>query len=340
MKAIYKKSLTHAVFFILFTFVITSCKKNDGFGKQDNDPTDTQILRFQSISEFLNIRAQINSIQYEEMPFLKSQAGFNSFSQKVDNFYHSIDFESFQSQEDLIAYARSHPQYLRIVYDENNEIIINPVLSENPYRIFVNDDLQFQIGDSVYKTFEKVTLGTKLLNQELLNSIKEENIEQALDDGNVFVFIKNEEYQLKDLGYNCGTWQEARATNGDERTYLRLGVITGQYSGATEQYIQYVIRPYKKTLGVWYWCTRTISCSIKVAAGYFVYNQSNTWVRLIGNYSNVGTSTSSLTGILCQQWVSIGENQPGNGHFDGYNSWADTPSTIPATLTCNEFLIP
>jgi hypothetical protein len=335
-----KRIVFTGILFIIFTFVITSCKKNDNPGKNDNNPIEKQMLKFENVSEFLKIRDQVSEIQCEEISFSKSQSGFSSFSQEVDEFYHSIDFESFQSQEELLNYVKNYPQYLRIDYDENTEIIINPVLSDNLYRIFVNEDLKFQIGDSVYKTYETVTLGTHLLNQDALNSIKEENIEQNLNDGSVFVFSKKEEIQLKDLNNNCGTWPEARATNGNDRTYLRLGVITGQYSYGTEQYVQYMVRPYKKTLGVWYWCTRTISCNIKVAAGYYIYNQSNSWVRLIGNYSNSGTSTSSLSGILCQQWVSIGENKDGNGHFDGYNAWADTPSTDPVLLQCNTYLVP
>lgn len=328
------------VFVILLTFVFTSCEKNDNSAKHDFDSTAKQMLKFQSISEFLSIRDQISGKPHEDLPFFKSQSGFYSFSQEVDEFYHSIDFEAFQTQEDLLAYVRSYPQYFRLDYDENNEMIINPVLSYNLYRIFINEDLKFQIGDSVYKTFENVTIGTHLINQDILNGLKEDNIEQNLNDGSIFIFTKNEEMNLKDNTYNCGTWQENRATNGNDRTYLRLGIITGQYSGSTEQYVQYMVRPYKKTLGVWYWCTRTISCNIKVAAGYYVYNNSNSWVRLIGNYSNSGTSTSSLEGILCQQWISIGVNKDGIGHFDGYNAWADTPSTNPAVLHCNTFLVP
>ncbi len=335
-----KRIIFAGIYIFIIAFTITSCNKNDSAGKIDINTTDKQMLKFESVSEFLSIRNKISEMTHEKISFLKSLSGFNSFSEEVDAFYHSIDFETFQSQENLLTFVRSYPQYLRIDYDENNEMIINPVLSNNLYKVFVNEDLKFQIGDSVYKTFENVTIGTHLLNQDVLNGLKEGDIEQNLKDGSVFIFTKNEEMKLKDNTYNCGTWQENRATNGNDRTYLRLGIITGQYTGGTEQYVEYMVRPYKKTLGVWYWCTRTISCNIKVAAGYFIYNQSNSWIRLIGNYSNSGTSTSSLSGILCQQWISIGANKDGIGHFDGYNAWADTPSTDPVVLQCNTFLVP
>lgn len=60
-------------------------------------------------------------------------------------------------------------------------------------------------------------------------------------------------------------------------------------------YSHYLVRPYYKTLGIWYWCTRTLYANVKVAEDYYI---SPNWYRIFDSYVNNGTLDSKLEGDI------------------------------------------
>ncbi|MDZ4205522.1 MAG: hypothetical protein U1C46_11985, partial [Bacteroidales bacterium] len=251
------------------------------------------------------------------------------------------NYDSLETIEDVHNFIAVNSKYLQMITDEFGDIYVEPVLFQNPYRYFANDDKLFQIGDTVYKVLETLTLGAHIDNMQVLMNVNETNYDAFLNDGFVFIFssvVVSD--QSEDLGNNCGTWKEARNTNGRDRTYLRIAVIDENYHGGTNQWTHFIVRPYYRPgLVVWYWCKRTISCDINIATGYYIYNQANTWERVIARYTNPGTLAWSLSGIVSSRWISLGYWATPIAHFDGYDCWGKTPSTGKAELTCNTHLV-
>jgi len=143
--------------------------------------------------------------------------------------------------------------------------------------------------------------------------------------------ISNRENRLKDVALNCGTHKDDHVDNGNQRTHYELDIYEMDQSG-TMIYAHYLVRPYNKVLGIWYWCQRTISANIKVANDYYI---SPVWDRITETYYNAGELAYSLSGDLGVRWISAPNSVPHIFHFGGYYVWADTPSTDQISGQCN-----
>ncbi len=118
--------------------------------------------------------------------------------------------------------------------------------------------------------------------------------------------IVNESSQRKDIFAKAHTARKD-SDNKKERIYLgieikwRVPVNAGNYS--SNYAIEYTLRPYTKKAGVWFWCQRNISGSIKARARY--YNEDDkaygyvSFNKSISEYSRVseGTAKVSVDGI-------------------------------------------
>lgn len=54
-----KRIIFAGIYIFIIAFTITSCNKNDSAGKIDINTTDKQMLKFESVSEFLSIRIKL-----------------------------------------------------------------------------------------------------------------------------------------------------------------------------------------------------------------------------------------------------------------------------------------
>lgn len=338
--------------FITFAFSISGCKKDHSELTHTipSSPTlktvaSSKMLRFEDAEDFLETYEQTVSFDNSERGSWEDAIDFVSFGRACDEFYLSLDETIFDNDETVEDFVISNSDKLQLIEDGSGEFYLETVLFKQDFRYFANKDKMFQIGDKVYLILEEGIVSADYSNIGKLKEINENNYFSYRGDNDIYFSpsLSNNASSLKDGAYNCGTWQEQRVTNNRERTYLRISIHTTDVGNGTNQYVNYMVRPYKKTLGIWYWCTRHISCNIKVAADYKVYTSSSswTWTRVNGSYSCTNKYASSVSGQLCSQWISIGFTSTPAGHFGGYNCWADTPSTNPnVILQANTFLCP
>ena len=130
-----------------------------------------------------------------------------------------------------------------------------------------------RIGESIYKVFDEGIIRTSVEDQT--NLLQVSSFYGSRHDG--FSYYENHitDSQLDfchEDGCNCNTIETiVRKTNGNNRTYTRFYIseetivfndpaLMDYYYQMGIRYIYYYmkIRPYKRTLGVWYWCRRTI----------------------------------------------------------------------------------
>ncbi len=282
---------------------------------------------------------------------LKELYNFNSRYDEIVIFYQSIDFESFNSVDEIIQYVNKNSQYLKLTLDDNGEYTVEPLLIDNPFKVFTNEDHLFLIGDSVYKVFENFTIGSNKANIVNVLSITEDNVdEKVINDTTVFLFSgSSEQMNYKDNTYNCGTYKVERNTIERNRIYMRFSVQYILYPGnntsntTLKQYTDVMIRPYHKVLGIWYWAARAMIYDLKIQSAFYHWNLNPIgWRRYYNSVSSSGyygySFEHSFAPILTYNQigatVTIGE------HFDGYICKAKTPQTDWATLICNPHLIP
>ena len=146
----------------------------------------------------------------------------------------------------------------------------------------------------------------------------------------------NQYVKASTSSFNCGTSVEASKTNDKNRTWMLLECIHNKYYSElgfekSEFAYRWTIRPYKKTAGIWFYCSRNVDYNIRVVLEYF---ENNWYLERVDRSGHFEGSFDQKV-----EWI---KTKPGwedsyQLHFAGYKAWADTPSTDPAYTTCNIF---
>lgn len=146
--------------------------------------------------------------------------GIKSFGKYCDELYLNSDFESFNSLGEIKAYIEKNKKYLQLIEDENGDLRVETILYNNPKRYLINHDMMYQVGDTIFKVFpqgiavessKNISKLKKLTNEAFLSSNyhKQKNLSKS-------EIISN----LKNTNSDCGTYNDGRSTNGNNRTYL------------------------------------------------------------------------------------------------------------------------
>lgn len=334
----------------LFTFIvafvtlfITSCSKEE-VNKISNSPESLNILSFKNVKEYSEAQKIVNSLNTKELKTYEESRGYKSFGRLCDEFYNNINPEEFKSIEEIKLFVAKNSEYLQLLEDENGEFTLETVLLNNSNRYFLNKDKMFKIDETVYKVFEKGVAMASITNIELLKNVNDPNIFLTQVDKSIHFMPANDKSNslavTKDAAYNCGTTASRSITNGRDRTHIDMSIDyldSYDINGLPQTVFQnrLLIRPYKKTLLVWYWCSRTISCDIKVAIDVLL--SSNVYERSYYYYDEPGISDSKIEKNIDGGIVSWGYwARYTDMHYAGYDAWGDTPSTDPpALIQCN-----
>ncbi len=278
----------------------------------------------------------------EELKKYEEARGYKSLSRASDEFYLSIDFEKFKSQKEILSLVQQNQEYFTLIEDENGEIEIESKLYDKPQRYFLNKDHIFGIGDSLIKVLDNDMVVSNISNLDLLNQINDDNIQGFKQYSEDLIFLSDYVDRDKKLkSGNCGKSHTARATRKRNRTKLKLELGTLDHDTGYPDYIPFtlanervLIRPYKKTFGVWYWCSRTLMCEIKYTLD--VKNQYGSWegfyLRETGKHTSV-IDISVRSGML-----SYGFHLDMPVNYRGIDAWAKSPSTGYARIQCNTHL--
>lgn len=327
-----------------------SCSKLDVENQmQENNLGNLQksnsMLNLNNYAEFIQIWDTITTLDETSIiNFLKQRYNFESFAEEADEFYDGIDWESFNTSEAVDSFIESHQMYFSITRDDEDETVIEPAVSNNIMRVFMNVDRLFRIGDSVFKVFENVTVGANFSDIQIFEELNESNIDKAIANGDVFIFSEQgNRMQLKDWAHNCGYQQTNDTINGagNERVKLTITVaylVVGGPVPSMNEWTHLSIKGYRKRLGIWFNVRRTITCDVKIATGYFFW-YNYTWVRKIGTHATNGTFTRHLSKKLTNEWTAHGGAFAPISHFDGFNCWGKIPATPNAELKCNIHLV-
>ncbi len=330
---------------VLFIFAI-SCEKQveneilDNKDKMKNQISEVSMLVIEDVGQLSEMREEMMSLNLSERKDWEQSQGFKSIGTLADEFYLSIDFSEFESQDELLKFINENDHYLELIEEPDGEKVLETILSDNWFRYFANEDGLFRVADHYYKVLQKSTVKAKIEYLEKLKKFTKQDLHSIDDLQEISLAHKtSESINLKDNQHVCGSDNsvDEPVTNGRNRTKIKIKI---EKDFSTPPFLKifttYLVRPYYKTLGIWYHCTRTISCDFKVATGWYdVYN--HVWEREIGEYSNSGELASSLSGDL-SSFVVTSTSTP--VHFDGYYCWGDTPSTDPpVVISCNPHLV-
>jgi hypothetical protein len=309
-----------------------SCSKSDITPKTNSEQA-LNVPTFKSGESFIELGKTIYSFTHEERKKYEDSHGYKSFGRICDELYFSILPSKFKSIEEAEKFVSEHSEYIQLIPNDDGSLTLETVDYNNPYRYFMDINKIFRVDNSLFKVFEESIATTDSENLDNLMSLTAVNL-SSLNDEKIKVVnykISGRENRLKDDALNCGSHKDNHVDNGDQRTHYELDIYEMDQMG-TQVYAHYLVRPYNKVLGIWYWCQRTISATIKVANDYYV---SPLWDRTKDTYYEGGELAYSLSGNIGEKWISAPNSVPHICHFGGYYIWADTPSTNAVTDQCH-----
>lgn len=271
-------SLVVAVFFAM---LLVGCKKE----QENNNTAETVtteknvskgMLRFSSAEEFAEVRQKVLAMGEDERREWERKQGFKSFATKCNELFEELEAKGITSDEDIYNFVKENPDYFYIYVDENGEEYLSSYLEDSYYFELANEDKMLQIGKETVKAFDEgIMIASKY---ESLLSVKEYDSSVVCEgirvcpiatQGSIKVFRDDDDDQNGIDGCNCGEMKKiiARKTNGRDRTYVRVSVKNSGEVVPGLCYMSYEmrVRPYYKTLGIWYWCKREISYNMDVS---------------------------------------------------------------------------
>ncbi|MDY0198850.1 MAG: hypothetical protein RBR68_13650 [Tenuifilaceae bacterium] len=332
------KSLNYLYITILLV-VFSSCTK-ERVETAIEVPANNEMLVFNSMEDYSTAVKKTISFNHEELKVWEEQQGLTSYGRKCEEIYFSINFDEFNSFDEIQLEISKYSEYLVLIKNETDEYELEHFLYNNPLRYIINCDRMFQAGDDVYKVFENCIAYTNLKYINQLKQLNEADITNEYENSEITILNNNPTIISKDDANNCGSGEFTdRVTDGRDRTKLTIGAHQASgtpYSSVARCY--YIVRPYKRTLGIWYWVSgRTMSASIKLALDYL---DLSGWQRLIytRDYQDVYASKLEGEGLAPVP-------QPNSNlfvHFGSYDCWATSKSTgdgNPAELQCGNIFV-
>ena len=274
-----------SIFFVCV--VLFSCQKEpDSNTINSENPTveDVGILKFATEEDYNSKSDEIFNISKEERFLWEEQNGFKSFGSISEELYSSIDFESLKDIDELNDIVSQHEEYLELFDDGEGEKYLETHLYNSKDKYFVNKDKIFQVGDKLYKVYDDIKLVTNSENIDALKAVKYEDIFTNDLGDNILVFedLAKSKIALK-ASDGCGTFVEIQKSSGAQRIKAEMTISVKETITYPNDRINWVkikinfwARPYKRTLGIWYWCSRTIDMS--VSSGILEYKDYyGTW---------------------------------------------------------------
>jgi hypothetical protein len=329
-----KKTTNTLLLLILLTVIISSCEEKETPAvkrviQQKLLPSDT-LLQFKDVSDFFTTLDYISMFNHTERKNWEDNKKFRSIGMASDEFYFSIDTSIFSKVQDVEEFANLNDEYLKLI-NVDGEYLLETVLSMNKFRYLANRDHMFQVGDSAYLVLDEVLVHSHFSKINDLKKINDMNYVEYKHSNDFRIDYLQEAKSERYNDNNCGNYKEERVTNNNNRTYLRIASLSLVNGSQKRYWVDFMVRPYKRTAYVWFYCLRTISCKIHCAHDYKV---NSNWLRKVNTpftYQNI--YDWCITGEICNETVN--SNQAGN-HFGGYDCWADTPSTNPnVIIQCN-----
>lgn len=314
------------------TLFIGSCTKDEVLNNTKSKESD-KILRFKDLNEYNEVQRSVLSMNSQSLKAYEESKGYISFGRMCDELYNNIDPLGFKSTEEVKEFVTKNSKYLQFVEDEKGELELETKFYNRIDRYFFNNEKIFQIGDTVFKVLEE---GTVKASFEDLNIFKQvgDNLDCYKKD-NRFVYIPNTKsftanYKSDWAPYYCGTSVEFRSTNDNNRLKVEIeSTVNG--SSTLCHFIQ---RPYKKTLGVWFWCSRTMSADINIkftALAQINGVSSFLFDDLIYYEDYTMASKFEVTRTLVCGDIWLGDSH----YLTSCDVWADSYSVAPIVYTCN-----
>jgi hypothetical protein len=322
--------------FIVIT--IGSCQKDLNQSFSTGNKND-QVLNFNSKEELNKMISLTLKMPISERKQWAIDNKFQSFGVKCDEIYLNANVETYKSIEQFKDLISKNSDYLYLEEVSNAEYSLETKYGRSPYRYIMNNDHLFQVNDTVYKVLENSIVKTHINNIVDLSSINENNYTVECQKNSSLRIDKIfSSYFKSATAYACGYYYTDYQSDGNDRTVMYIDTYPENFTNNLGQQcsrnkFHYWVRPYHRTLGIWYYCQRTIMfCITNVKAGRTVF-ASNNYVYDYFSMAPVTTYDYILEDELVGSG-SVGSVYNNDWGFAFYHCWGDTPSAPTVNFNC------
>lgn len=329
----------------LMAIGFNACKKDDVLKSTSNIPTYSSFEEVDSKLEKLESMSEDERREYER------SNGFKSLLTKTYEIYEKMDVTKNKDVQDVRAFVALYPNFIELRSldegfvskdgsfedeDEDNEegdFECYPLFSEHLYSPLADETRMFIVGEVCYKIFEDGEAATSIENIDLLRAINDVYGKNLSWDDRI-IFSEYEEFEIEMKSTICHpTRNERSVTRGRNRTKLKFVASRSVRDIKTHNNVIVDIayrvqaygriRPYMRTLRVWYHARRTISGRVNFIVTYRLNDGTN---------QTLSRDVSWNSGTVYSRTASASRNHgfgviPSNIRFTMINSWGSTPST-------------
>ena len=316
---------------------MNSCTKDATLNHRtssNNLRTANGILSFNSQDDFASDLVLMNSMNQTELLVYQQEHGYQSYGVLCDSLYYEVAADSLNTDL-VISKTNTYSDYLELVQDSENinEMVLMANFEQSPLYYLMNLDRMYIVDTMVYKVFKEGVLCANVSNTDNLKDI---DLFSEADGMSGIISIGagsgtgsgGSGSGGSGTSHDAGTYRSERATNGNNRTFASISILPITYAPAP-QYTSYeFIRPYKRTMGIWYWCKRTISYSFNIAIDIHKINGTYNRVPFYKYGTNYAYSIKKNDVFFTPDLMDVSSI-----HYAGYDCYGDTPSTNPASFS-------
>lgn len=240
---------------------------------QTDQPTDRQtdqiesrslaslrMLVFDDVNDFMNTTNEVANMDDSELAAFENANNYTSLARKSDQVYNDIDFESFATQEELIAFVKANSKYVSLSQD-NGELMTEPILLGNTYRRIANENGLFAIKDTVYRVLREGFVSTTKSNIAALYDFDNKSPYSLDQDQNQKIMFHpfQSEVNTRNIWVG-GPMVIARhdQTVDRDRIVIKIESVRTEIGDMPSYRVGVCSSPQKKVLGVWHATSRTI----------------------------------------------------------------------------------
>ncbi len=316
---------------VMAMFMTVACEKED---RLLQTTTVNNIKTFSSEEEYVAEVNKVANMTYEELCEYEYSKGFYSLGRKCDEIYSQANPENFKSKEEFFQFVENNSEYIELVTVSNKELTLEIKSGFNSNRYLVGEDGLFRISNNLYKVIDNFTIITNNNNIEKIKRINALNYQDYFEDSTIIFpsYVKQSKSKTTAQYYD----RDTSVINGSNKTTIFLTTWAYDHSQQNDTYLQsdFVVRPYHKTLWVWYYCSRTLSWDID--AKLVAHFGNDIWAGWIIDENESGVYDSYRSHSFVK-WLDKGLDNGGYSdiywvEFDWCHFWGTSPDAGPVPI--------
>lgn len=280
-----KKSLSFRLLLWLFAtpflLFFQACEKEDSLGFNTLKNETDQIPYFSSTRVLYQYLSRVDTMSLDNLIIAENATRFCSFGRYSEELYNYILMkDSTIGVSSLADYVQTNHNYLKLFAETDTDYVFDTKLSACPFKYAINRDRLMQIGDTIYKFFEKGHICGNSAYLRQIKSISDSDFASLSpsDTGQIKVYKQTSDRQ------NLQYFEQSANSNKEKiETIIALYNLSPNYH--YKEYRLYVQSKGKRKIGwTWWNVSRDLENSLQVEyyvndvhhSIYFYYRRNQT----------------------------------------------------------------